>query len=109
MDLHFDFSDIPLLSTGDLVTGFVEGHAEITVQDDGGWIIDKIFLVGHRKGKYETFQLERFSPHFHTVYLELESGSWRDAINDAVSNALEEEGVSVRPLHSEHSTLHAAE
>jgi len=105
MQIEFPFEELAIISEGGVQAGLMSGTAEITYYPDGEYHVGKIYLDGFRKradgSGFDRVPVEleyEVSVHLRTLqaqlYLaiwgELTDGSFKDAVENAVSKAISE-------------------
>jgi len=111
--LTFDFEELPLIVSGGFEAGLVNGSAEVGYQADGEFFIKAIWLDGFRKRAngcgftQNAVTVEQGSWLYNAIHEQLENGTFKGHVTDAVAAELSE--ISPRPFPSEHSTLNRAQ
>lgn len=105
MTLTFSFEELPLINEGGVLAVLVDGRATISFYDDGEWFVSEIFLEAYRDHKRTSFQVDRNNKFWTEIWGELTDGSFKDSINEAVAEALAEDGIVPRSEYEDHSTL----
>jgi len=105
--LYYQFEELPLVVEGKIVAGLVSGAAEIRYFDNGEWSIASIDLDGYLGRERRAVGLEDRSWLYLTICDRLEYQD-REAIEDRVNRALENDGAAYRTDYQEHNTHHFA-
>lgn len=127
-ELTFDFEEMPLIVEGGFEAGLVNGSATIRYHADGEWSVGEIFLEGYRErpkaerdameaatGKAaprferKNIEVDRPSQIYLAVMDRLETGSYRDQVQEKVNFELADAGISPRSDFAEHNTLNRAQ
>jgi hypothetical protein len=93
--LDYKFEELPLLVTGGIDAGLVNGSALLNYWPDGQWGISEIYLEGYAKAPSggwlpRVVMVDRGTP-LHSMIFDRLDDEWRPRVQDAVNNAIEEE------------------
>ena len=115
-ELDYKFNELPAFTDLGFEVGSFSGTAEIRFDETADWYVGDIWLDGVRRLKAAPY-FERkpvllckqsHREIFLNILSQLEDNSFKDDIQNEVNAYLDEQGLSFRPDHSEHSTHYAA-
>lgn len=115
-ELTYTFEELPAFTELGFGFGSLDGEAVIRFDETGEWSVSEILLQGSRfdraAGKWE-YKTDALCPQSHrelflSILDALESGARKDRIQDAVNDALEQEGVVFLSDFREHNVHHSA-
>jgi hypothetical protein len=99
---EYEFTELPLVVENEFHAGFINGSAEILIDNDGEWSVGKIYLDGYAKGACKPVELKwnRVTPfeqklHFHIIdCLESERLPFKSHIETRIQEAIEGELIN---------------
>jgi hypothetical protein len=115
----FEFEELPIVVEGGFEAGLVNGSALISIHNYDEWYIRQVFLDGSRKKQAavgfdrKPIEIDRNSWLFLSICDQLESGRFKQYVDDAVVEELSACGDDIadqrREERREHSTLNKSQ